>query len=127
MLQPITVTEDRNHLPGWSVTGQVSAITNGGKTIPGTQLGWVPAGTVTGGAKLGAPVAPGHPGLGSGGAVLATAAPGAGLGTDTLTAELMLAIPPGSTRAGYAGTLTITYVTAGPEPTSPGLGLPSAH
>jgi hypothetical protein len=127
MLQPVTVTENRNYLPGWSVTGQATNLTAAGQPVPGRQLGWIPAGTVTGGAKLGAPVAPGNPGLGSAGAVLAQASPGAGLGTDTLSAELLLAVPPGAEGGPYAGTLTITFVEAGPQSASAAAGLPSTR
>jgi hypothetical protein len=112
-LQAVTVSESRNYLPGWSVTGQASNLTVAGQPILGTQLGWIPAGTVTGGAKLGPPVGPGRPGLGSVGGVLAAAAPGTGLGTDTLFAELMLAVPPGAQNGPYAGTVTITFVETG--------------
>jgi hypothetical protein len=125
MLQPVTVTENRNYVPGWSATGQASNLTAAGQPVPGTQLGWIPAGTVTGGAELGAPVAPGNPGLGSAGAVLAMASPGAGLGTDTLSAELLLAVPPDAESGPYAGTLTITLVEAGPQSASAAAGLPT--
>jgi len=110
MLQAMTVTESRNYLPGWSVTGQASNFTAAGQPVSGAQLGWIPTGTVAGGAKLGAPVAPGHPGLGSAGAVLAIATPGSGIGTDTLSAELMLAVPPGAEDGPFAGTVTITFL-----------------
>jgi hypothetical protein len=113
MLQAITLAEYRNYLPGWSVTGQASNLTAAGQPISGTQLGWIPAGSLVGGAKLGSPVAPGHPGLGSAGAVLAAAAPGSGIGTDTLGAELLLAVPAGAESGPYSGTLTITYLEAG--------------
>jgi hypothetical protein len=129
MLQPVTVTEYRNYQPGWSVTGEVSNLSAAGQPVPGTRLGWIPGGTVTGGAILGPPVAPGNPGLGSAGAVLATAAPGSGVGVDTLTAILLLRVP-ASARAGpFAGTLTLTFVESGPLPAPPGgsLQLPPVH
>jgi hypothetical protein len=122
MLQAVTVTENRNYLPGWSLTGQTSNLTAAGQPVSGTQLGWIPTGAVAGGATLGAPVAPGHPGLGSVGAVLAVATPGSGIGTDTLSAELLLAVPPGAADGPFAGTLTITFLETGPL--SVGAGLP---
>lgn len=114
VLQVMTVLESRNYVPGWSVTGQASNLTAGGEPISGTQLGWIPAGSVTGGAKLGPPVVPDHPGFGSAGAVLASAAPSSGFGTDTLSADLMLAVPTGAQNGPYAGALTITFVETGP-------------
>jgi hypothetical protein len=125
MLLGVTVTEDRNYLPGWSLTGQASNLTAAGQPVSGTHLGWIPVGTVAGGAKLGAPVAPGDRGLGSAGAVLAVAAPGSGMGTATLSAELMLAVPPGAHGGPFAGTLTITFLETGPL--SSGAGLPSTR
>jgi hypothetical protein len=124
LLQAVTVTENRNYRPGWSVTGQASNLSAAGQPIVGSELGWVPDGTVTGGAKLGPPVTPGNPGLGSAGAVLAVATPGSGVGTDSLSAELMLAIPRGAQGGPYAGTLTITFVDTDAQP-SAGV-LPSA-
>jgi hypothetical protein len=125
-LPAITVADYRSSLPGWSITGQASSLTAAGQPVSRTRLGWTPAGTVTGGAKLGPPVAPSNPGFGSTGAVLAVAAPGSGLGTDTLSAELMLAVPAGAQGGPYAGTLTITFMEAGPQPTSLGTTFPSA-
>jgi hypothetical protein len=113
LMQGITLTDTRNYLPGWSVTGQASNLTAGRQTLSASQLGWVPTGTVKGGATLGPPVTPGNPGLGLP-AILASALPGSGFGTDTLGAMLLLQIPPGAHGDFYTGTLTITVVAAGP-------------
>jgi hypothetical protein len=113
LMQGITLTDTRNYLPGWSVTGQASNLTAGRQTLSASQLGWVPTGTVKGGATLGPPVTPGNPGLGSP-AILASALPGSGFGTDTLGAMLLLQIPPGAAGGFFTGTLIITVVAAGP-------------
>jgi hypothetical protein len=112
LMQGITLTDTRNYLPGWSVTGQASNLAVRGQPLPASQLGWVPTGTVQGGATLGPPVTPGNPGLGSP-AILAYALPGSGFGTDTLGAMLLLQIPPGAAGEIYTGTLTITVVASG--------------
>lgn len=128
MLPDITVTESRNDVPGWSATGQATELTAGGQATATSQLGWVPTGAVVGGASLGVPVAPGNPGLGSP-ALLASAGVGSGFGSDTLSAMLLLQIPAGAQGGPFGGTLTITFVEAGPQPEpveSPSL-LPPAH
>jgi hypothetical protein len=114
-LPDITVTDTRNWRPGWSVSGQESVFVvsgGGGRYISAGQLGWTPTGTVTGGARLGPAVAPGHPGLGTG-AELAAAPAGTGYGTDTLSAHLVLDLPTATTSS-LIGTLTITFLVAGP-------------
>jgi hypothetical protein len=118
-LNSVTVTDTRNLFPGWSVSGQVSPFTGAGSaagsTVAGDQLGWVPNGTVSGGATLGPPVAPGtSPGLGDVGAVLASAAAGSGMGTDTLMASLTLDIPASALAGPYTSSLTVTYLESGP-------------
>ncbi len=114
-LPDITVTDARNWRPGWSVSGQESAFiaVNGLQVISGSKLGWTPTGTVTGGARLGPAVAPGHPGLGTG-SDLAFAPAGSGYGTDTLSANLVLDLPSASLASAVTGTLTITFLAAGP-------------
>jgi hypothetical protein len=112
LMQGITLTDTRNYLPGWSVTGQASNLTAGRQPLAASQLGWVPTGTVKGGGTLGPPVTPGDPGLGSP-AILASALPGSGFGTDTLGAMLLLQIPPGAAGETYTGTLTITVMASG--------------
>jgi hypothetical protein len=116
-LSDITVTDGRNWRPGWSVSGQESVFVagsgGGGQFISGSRLGWTPTGTVTGGARLGPAVAPGHPGLGMGSA-LALADVGAGYGTDTLSANLVLDLPTAAAASSLTGTLTITFLEAGP-------------
>lgn len=112
LMQGITLTDTRNYLPGWSVTGQATDLTAGRQTLPASQLGWVPTGTVKGGASLGPPVTPGDPGLAAP-AILASALPGSGFGTDTLGAMLLLQIPSAATGDPYTGTLIITVIAAG--------------
>lgn len=130
-LQTITVSETRDPAPGWSVRGQESDFTGKRgarpRTIAGTALGWVPAGTLAAGARLGPAVNPGNPGIGDSGPVLAAADPGSGVGTSTISAALTLLVA-GSEEAGpYTGLLTITYVESGPLPASTGQpGLPPA-
>jgi hypothetical protein len=115
-LTDMTVTDTRNWLPGWSVSGQESVFVvgsgAGGGFISGSKLGWTPTGTVTGGARLGPAVPPGQPGLGSGGD-LALAPVGSGYGTDTLSAKLVLDLPTPAANS-LIGTLTITFLEAGP-------------
>jgi hypothetical protein len=66
----VTVTGSRNTFPGWSVSGQEANFTGSGTaagfSIPGDQLGWVPAavGSLLDGATLGPTVAPAAPGPG---------------------------------------------------------------
>ena len=112
LMQGITLTDTRNYLPGWSVTGQAANLTAGGQPLPASQLGWVPTGTVKGGATLGPPVTPGNPGLGTP-AILASALPGSGFGTDRLGAMLLLQIPSGAGADIYTGALTITVLASG--------------
>jgi hypothetical protein len=123
-LQQIVITDSRSPAAGWYVLGQESDFTGsrGARpaTIPGTALGWVPTGTVAGGATLGPAVAAGHLGLSGAGAVLAAAASGLGGGTSTLSADLTLAIPASAATGGYIGTLTITYVATAPQPAQAG-------
>jgi len=132
MLQQVTVTDTRTGAPGWSVWGQESEfIGRRGarpRTIPGTALGWVPTGMLTGGATLGPAIAAGHPGLGTKAAVLAAAASGSGVGMSTLGADLTLRIPAGAATSTYIGTLTITYMEAAPLRASTGQTLlPQSH
>ena len=121
MLQDVTVTDGRNYVPGWSVTGQESVFTRShrakGATIPGDELGWVPVAVspLAGRATLGPAVAPGTTnGLGTG-SVLAYAVPGAGLGTNTFSARLTLDISNSALASVFTGTLTITYLETGPQ------------
>jgi hypothetical protein len=122
MLQQFTVTETRSPAPGWSISGQESDFigTRGAhpRTIPGTALGWIPIGSLSGGATLGPAVVADHPSLGTKGALLAAAAPGSGGGTSTLSADLTLKIPASAVANTYVGTLTITCIETGPLPAS---------
>jgi Bacterial Ig-like domain (group 3) len=118
-LNPVTVTDDRNTQPGWSVLGQAHDFTGSGSaagsTISGNQLGWVPTSTsLATGAALGPTVAPGSPGLGATAAVLASAAAGGGVGTSLLGANLTLAIPPPAAPGPYASTMAVTAITSLP-------------
>jgi hypothetical protein len=117
VLNPVTVSDTRNTFPGWQVTGQESAFagsgTSAGYTFSGNQLGWVPTDTSLGtGVTLGPTVTPASPGLGTTAGVLAQAHAPNGTGTSVLGANLTLAIPASAAAGPYAGTLTITAVTA---------------
>jgi trimeric autotransporter adhesin len=120
-LEDITVTDTRNYYPGWSGTGQESSFTGSGtaagSVISGGQLGWTPTAveTLQDGASLGGHVAPVSPGLGSTAATLALAPPGCGVGTNVLSAGLTLAIPAAAAAGPYLGSMTITFMTAGPQ------------
>jgi hypothetical protein len=116
-LNPVTVSDTRNTFPGWQVTGQESGFngsgTSAGYTISGNQLGWVPTDTSLGtGVTLGPTVTAASPGLGTTAGVLAQAAAPNGTGTSVLGANLTLAIPASAAAGPYAGTMTITAVTA---------------
>jgi hypothetical protein len=126
-LQNVTVSDTRNFVPGWAVSGQESTFTGSGtaagSTISGNALGWTPTqvGAVQGNAVLGSAVAPvgGNagstgPGLGSTAAVLAQAHAGNGFGTNVYSANLLLDIPPSALAGPYAGSLTVTYVVSNP-------------
>jgi hypothetical protein len=118
-LNDVTGTDSRNTYPGWSVSGQMSSFTDGGSAaIPGDQLGWTPTavGALTGGATLGPTVAPGTSpdGIGEAAQVLASAPSGQGLGSNTLSADLTLDIPPSTPAGAYSGALTVTYLELGP-------------
>jgi phosphate ABC transporter phosphate-binding protein len=119
-LNEVTVIDTRNTYPGWSVSGQISSFTSGGSaaTIPGDQLGWTPTAVspLVGGATVGPTVQPGTSpnGLGDTPQVLASAPSGQGVGTNTLSASLTLAIPAATPAGAYSGLLTITYLESGP-------------
>jgi phosphate ABC transporter phosphate-binding protein len=120
-LTPIIVSDTRNTYPGWSVSGMAGNFTGTGLaipyTIPADDLGWVP-GTAT--LPTGIAIGPAIPagtspgGLGDSGGVLADAADGYGYGTYTFDAALTLDIPATAPAGSYTGTLTITYLEAGP-------------
>jgi hypothetical protein len=117
VLNPVTVSDTRNTFPGWQVTGQESTFsgsgTSAGYSISGNQLGWAPTDTSLGtGVTLGPTVTPAGPGLGTTAGVLAQAAAPNGTGTSVLGANLTLAIPASAAAGPYAGTMTITAVTA---------------
>ena len=103
----VTVTDQRQGQPGWSVSGQSTNFTRtgGGAEIDANQLGWAP--TVVSSAPgqtvtAGATAAPGS-GLGSS-KTLGSAASGASLGTAVHGADLNLEVPtttePGSLTTG---------------------------
>jgi hypothetical protein len=118
----VTVTDSRNTVPGWSVSGQEATFTGSGTaagaSIAGDQLGWVPAavGTLGSGVTLGPTIAPGTSpgGLGDTGGVLFSATPGNGSGTNVANAALTLDIPAGQLAGSYAGSMSITYLSVGP-------------
>ena len=126
-LVPVTVTDTRtglapqsspaslangfNGYPGWSVVGQMGALTDPTSTpvgnISGNQLGWAPA-AASGDYTAGSAVTAAGPGLGTTAATLASAATGHGDGTFSLGAGLTLAIPSSAPAGNYSGTLTLT-------------------
>jgi surface-anchored protein len=118
-LKPVTVTDTRPALPGWTASGQVAAgfRTQDGATFTGSYLGWTPAVVQQGDrqAVVAGPVAvpyvSGQPGTGLGdSAVLATAPAGAGRGTARLDAALRLSVPTDTAPGTYTGTLTLTAI-----------------
>jgi phosphate ABC transporter phosphate-binding protein len=120
-LTPIIVSDSRNTYPGWSVSGLAGNFTGTGLaipyTIPADDLGWVPGtATLPAGITLGPAIVAGTSpgGLGDAGGVLADAADGYGYGTYTFDAALTLDIPAAAPAGSYTGTLTITYLEAGP-------------
>jgi hypothetical protein len=112
-LSPVTVSDTRNTVPGWSVSGQVSDFSNGTHTIDGNSLGWTPAVTVPNPANdvtAGSPVTPGsNPGLKQGSG-LANAAAGHGAGQSTLGGGLDLVVPSTTNPGSYSATLTLTAI-----------------
>ncbi len=119
-LGTVTVNDSRNTFPGWSVSGQEADFAESGGTasIPGDDLGWVPAavGTLGSGVTVGPTVAPGTDpgGLGDTGAVLISATPGNGFGQNEANAGLTLDIPSTTPPGSYAGSMTVTYLSVGP-------------
>jgi hypothetical protein len=115
-LNTVSVSDTRNNVPGWSVSGQDTVFTGSGTaagaTIPGDDMGWAPTcATLATGAVCGATVAPGtSPGLADTAQVLASAAPGGGTGSSSLSAALTLNIPVTNLAGPYTSTLTITYL-----------------
>lgn len=119
-LGTVLVSDSRNNYPGWAVYGQETTNFTGSglptgvtmTSIPSDDLGWVPAGTLEGGATLG----PSSADIGetAGPGVLAEAAAGAGFGTDSLDPTLNLTIPAGTPTGTYTGGVTITYVETAP-------------
>ena len=103
--------------------------TAAGSSISGNQLGWAPAvspdaaaGAPFYGATAGPTVAPAGPGLGTNAAVLASDAPGLGpaqgattASTNVFNAALTLDIPAFTVAGPYTGSLTITYLSIGPQ------------
>jgi hypothetical protein len=117
-LNTVSVSDTRNTVPGWSVSGQDTAFTGptGSTPIPGDDMGWAPTcPTLATGAICGSTVAPGtSPGLADAAQVLASAVPGGGTGSSSLSAALPLAIPRSQLAGAYTSTLTITYLATGP-------------
>ncbi len=111
-LRPVRVIDTRSATPGWNVSGQSSAFTNGtGGTIAATGLGWTPAVAAQGpaqGVVAGTPVEPGA-GLATS-RTLASAPAGAGRGTATLGAGLDLLAPSETPPGTYTALLTLTAI-----------------
>ena len=138
-MNPVTVTDLRTQsAPGWHVDGAVTDFTGSGtangKTIPGSDLGWVPAvitqdpgNDVVAGAAIAAGTVPGlggvftgvnpHDGTGGvstpGGGKLAGAPATKGLQQSVLGGALNLTVPDSTTAGGYNATLTFTAITTG--------------
>ena len=120
-LQPITVTDNRAGNPGWTVSGQVGAFSDGTTGISAENLGWTPTAatgsagqTITEGPVVApadgvAPSDAGDLGLSSA-QTLASAPAGAGLGTAQLGANLALNVPTTTTPGTYTATLTLTAI-----------------
>ncbi|WP_052441258.1 Ig-like domain-containing protein [Streptacidiphilus anmyonensis] len=115
-IQTVTVTDTRAGAPGWSLSGQVADFSDGGDTINGENLGWIPrlVNKVDGlNVTLGGAVAPANGvAAGDSGALglksSRTLATATGLGTAQLGADLSL-VAPTSTKAGtYTAVLTLT-------------------
>ena len=114
----VTLTDSRPGLLGWAVVGQMSNFNPG--LIFGRYFGWTPAlvGANNQGATVGAPVASGYPGTGSGlrsGRLLASTAdghPGDTTSTQaTMTAALNLHVPTNVPPNTYNGVLTVTAIS----------------
>jgi hypothetical protein len=116
-LVPVTVTDTRNTVPGWTVSGHVSAFTGtgnaSGHTIPAKDLGWAPSiasQSVGQDATAGSAVTAGTtPGLGAPSS-WANAASGVGLGTASLAAGLTLTVPYTTKPGVYTATFTVTAI-----------------
>lgn len=131
-LNDVRINDSRPGYPAWSVAGQmgsfagqgaVGGTTNGGFSLPGTALGWLPSILATdlgAGAIAGPQVTPGYPLGGSGLSVqqiLAYAQNGHGGASGqsdaqaTLDADLTLQIPTSARPGDYQGTLTLTTLS----------------
>ena len=112
-LSPVTVSDTRNTVPGWSVAGQTSDFSDGTHTIDGNSLGWTPAITTPNAANdvtAGTAIAPGsNPGLKQGGD-LASAAATKGSGTTVLGGGLDLVVPASTNAGSYSATVTLTAI-----------------
>lgn len=115
-LTGIVVQDGRYDQPGWTLTGQASAI----GPVPAADLGWQPVlaaggdaeGTVTAGPAVPPRrTAPKSKGLAAPGAPLAGAAAGNGLGTTRVGAALRLWLPDSAPAGALTGTLTLTLTS----------------
>jgi hypothetical protein len=114
-INPVTVTDTRQDSPGWNVTGQVSAFSDGsGDTIAAGSLGWTPKviDSSTGQSVTPGPVVAPNTGGGLGSSQqLASAAAGTGArGTAHLGATLDLQAPTTTEPGTYTATLTLTAI-----------------
>ncbi|WP_238007547.1 substrate-binding domain-containing protein [Dactylosporangium sp. AC04546] len=120
-LAGVSVADSRPDQPGWTVTGQATDLTNGTATVPARDAGWAPALLSAGSDAEGAPAAgpavhpnlaaPASPGLATA-CLLAAAPAGSGLGTQRLSAGMEMWMPDTSPKGTYAGTLTLTLISA---------------
>ncbi|MET7399647.1 substrate-binding domain-containing protein [Dactylosporangium sp. NPDC005572] len=120
-LTGISVADTRPDQPGWTLTGQAADFVAGGTTVSSVHLGWTPALVAAASDAEGTPVAgpavaprmqvPASSGLAGSGATLAGAPAGSGLGTQTVSAAMVLWIPDTAPRGTYTSTLTLTLIS----------------
>lgn len=110
-IQPITVTDNRENAPEWSISGHVGDFTG---SVDGKYLGWKPKVTGAGaGATPGAQVASGFI-SGNGlktSSILASATAAHAGGTATIGADLDLRLPISTPAGSYSAILTITALS----------------
>lgn len=120
-LTGITIQDTRPDEPGWTITGEASDLTGPGAQVPAANVGWAPALVAQGSDAEGRPqagpaVAP-APSAGKGTglaapATLAAAPYGTGMGTQRVSAEVVLWVPANSPLGTYTGTLTLTLTSS---------------
>ncbi|GGM17563.1 substrate-binding domain-containing protein [Dactylosporangium sucinum] len=120
-LAGVSVADSRPPMPGWTVTGRATDMVSGGTTVAARNVGWAPAlvsaGSDAEGVVVAGPAVPPNladaasAGLAEA-ALLASAPQATGLGTQQLGAAMRLWMPDTSPKGGYAGTLTLTLISA---------------